>query len=49
MALVKAGVDVHGKTNQGYGSRASSSDRFVCRTAERTVRALGVELQECLF
>jgi ankyrin repeat protein len=49
LALVKAGADVHCKTNDGYASRAVSSGRLVCHSAGRTVRPIVTELRECLF
>ncbi len=47
LALVKAGVDVHGKTNIEYGFSGCILGPVVCHNARRTVRPLGVERQEC--
>jgi hypothetical protein len=49
VALVKAGADVHCKTNDGYGPRGCNLLSFVCQSAERTVRPLGLELQAWLL
>ncbi len=50
MALAKAGADVHGKDNTGYGSWAASSGRLVCHSVGggRSVHS-GAALQECRF
>ncbi len=49
MALVKAGADVHCKTNDGYGFSGCKLVSLVSRQCGggRSVRS-GVELQECL-
>jgi ankyrin repeat protein len=49
MALVELGADVHFKSNDGYGSRASSLCGCVAHSARRTVRPLREECQECRF
>ena len=49
MALAKAGADVHCKDNDGYGFSGCILVSVALPVLGRTVRPLGVELQERLF